>query len=112
MGFKIINITDKLPPRSSFYNTELKINYSDGIQTQTKMLSVGEELVVQLDRLPISIHKLQILNHVRVLPISDNDIALLGKVAIIKEPEEKPKKKKTPKMKTSTTKTKKEQEKE
>jgi len=80
MAFKIKNITNSLDKRHPFVNTAVDIEYVQKNSVKEKIkLKVGEELIFDGNILPISIHNLRIKKFIRVVPISDDQVAGLTK---------------------------------
>jgi hypothetical protein len=80
MAYKIKNITNSLDKRHPFVNTSVDIEYVQKNSVKEKIkLKVGEELIFDGNILPTSIHNLRIKKFIRVIQISDDQVAGLIK---------------------------------
>jgi hypothetical protein len=79
MAFKIKNVTNLLDKRHPFANTAVEIEYVQKNAKENVKLKVGEELIFDSTTLPTSIHNLRIKKFIRVVQISDDQVAGLFK---------------------------------
>lgn len=76
MAYKIKNVTNLLDRRHPFLNTSVDIDYvNKSILNETVRLNVGEELIFDSEHLPTSIHNLRIKKFIRVIQITEHDLA-------------------------------------
>jgi hypothetical protein len=75
MAFKIKNVTNLLDKRHPFVNTSVEIEYVDKNSKSNIKLKVGEELIFDSITLPTSIHNLRIKKFIRVIQISNDQVA-------------------------------------
>lgn len=75
MAYKIKNVTNLLDKRHPFVNTSVDIEYVQRSSKETIKLKVGEELIFDSDDLPISVHNLRIKKFIRVIKLSEDQVA-------------------------------------
>jgi len=73
--FKISNITNTFAKRHSYFNTNVNLIYVDGIFKKSRILSPGQTLYLNLDSLPIEIHKLRAKGLITVVEVDKNAYA-------------------------------------
>jgi len=69
--YKITNITNLLGKRDFKFNSNINIDYVDGLLKKTMVVKPGDNVVLSIDSLPLSVHRLRVKNLVTVMEIGE-----------------------------------------
>src|SRR5208282_418507 len=73
--YKISNITNTFAKRHSYFNTNVNLEYVDGIFKKSRILSPGQSLYLSLSTLPVEIHKLRAKGLITVVEVDKDAYA-------------------------------------
>ena len=73
--YKITNITNLAGKRDFKFNSELEIEYVDGISKKTIKVKPSESIYLTVQALPLSVHRLRVKNLITVSEVSAVELA-------------------------------------
>lgn len=95
-NYKITNLTNLAGRRDIKFNSILDIDYVDEMKKKTIKVKPGETVFLQINTLPISVHRLRVKKLISVVEVSNNELKNnmnIGKTItpplVIETPEEK-----------------------
>jgi len=95
-NYKITNLTNLAGRRDIKFNSILDIDYVDEMKKKTIKVKPGETVFLQINTLPISVHRLRVKKLISVVEVSNNELKNnmnIGKTntlpLVIETPEEK-----------------------
>lgn len=72
--YKITNITNLVNKRDFKFNSELEIEYIDGIRKKSIMVKPGNSVYFTAQSLPLSVHRLRIKNLITIEEVSVTEL--------------------------------------
>jgi len=73
-NYKITNITNTAGKRDTKFNTTLSIDYIDSMMRKTITVKPGETIFLQINSLPLSVHRLRVKKLISVVEVSNNEL--------------------------------------
>jgi len=75
--YKIINITHLLGKREQHYNSDVVFDYIDDFVKKSITIKPKEFIYLVSSKIPISLQRLRIKNHVAIIDVSGNELELI-----------------------------------
>lgn len=72
--YKITNISNLVGKRDNKFNSNVEIEYVDGIVKKTINIKPSETIFLTIDSLPLSIHRLRVKNLISVLEVGEHEL--------------------------------------
>jgi len=73
-NYKITNITNTAGKRDPKFNTTLNIDYVDSMVKKNITVKPGETIFLQINSLPLSVHRLRVKKLISVVEVSNNEL--------------------------------------
>lgn len=84
--FKITNLTNTFGRRDNKYNTNIEIDYIDGMTKKVLNVKPGESVYLTIPNLPLSVHRLRVKKFISVIEIAQSELSIIIEDSVPKIP--------------------------